>query len=60
MDTEQSLIKLAMNQGLYAVLFVVLLFYLLKESAKREASYQEVIKQMTDSISAKIDQLIKK
>ncbi|HOV79349.1 MAG TPA: BhlA/UviB family holin-like peptide [Bacillota bacterium] len=33
---EQEIIKLAASQGLWAVLFVALLFYVLKENAKRE------------------------
>lgn len=33
---EQEVVKMAVSQGLWAVLFVVLLFYVLKENAKRE------------------------
>lgn len=33
---EQEVVKMAVSQGLWAVLFVVLLFYVLKENTKRE------------------------
>lgn len=33
---EAEVLKMAASQGLWAVLFVALLFYVLKENAKRE------------------------
>lgn len=33
---EQEIIRLAASQGLWSVLFVALLFYVLRENAKRE------------------------
>lgn len=33
---DQEIIKLALSQGIFAVLFVWLLFYVLKENSKRE------------------------
>jgi preprotein translocase subunit YajC len=35
--------SLAISNGIFAVLFVLLLFYQLKDSAKREKKYQDTI-----------------
>jgi len=48
---ESEVIKLATSQGFYAVLFVVLLFYVLRENAKRESQYQKTI----DTLAQKLD-----
>ncbi|TDT63435.1 BhlA/UviB family holin-like peptide [Fonticella tunisiensis] len=45
---ESEVIKLAMSQGLWAVLFVVLLFYVLKENSKRESELRAIIDKLTD------------
>ncbi len=45
---QQEIIKLAASQGLWAVLFVVLLFWVLRENAKREADYRTLLFEMTD------------
>jgi len=45
---ENEVIKLAMSQGLWAVLFVVLLFYVLKENSKRESELRAIIDKLTD------------
>lgn len=39
----EEIMGLAISNGLFAVLFVFLLFYVLKDSAKRERKYQETI-----------------
>lgn len=39
-----------MQQGIWAVLFVTLLFFVLNENSKRESKYQEMISQLTDKI----------
>ena len=45
---ESEILKMALTYGLFAVLFVYLLFYVLKENGKREAKYQEIISNLTD------------
>lgn len=51
--TDQ-IFKLALQNGIFAVLFVFLFFYVLKENAKREAKYQEIIKKLSTIIEDKI------
>jgi hypothetical protein len=48
---SEEIIKLAANQGLWAVLAVVLLFYVLKQNEKREMGYQNTIKENQSIIS---------
>jgi preprotein translocase subunit YajC len=45
---EQEVMKMAASQGLWAVLFVALLFWVLKENAKREENYQKLLQDLTD------------
>ena len=44
---EQEIIKVAATQGLWALLFVVLLFWVLRENAKREDNYQQLLLDLT-------------
>lgn len=39
----EEIMGLAISNGLFAVLFVFLLFYILKDSSKREKKYQDTI-----------------
>lgn len=48
MGVEQEVIKIAATQGLWAVLFVALLFWVLRENAKREGSYQKLLSELTE------------
>lgn len=64
---ENEIIKLALSQGLWAVLFVSLLFYVLKTNEKRETQYQNIIEKLSSTISGeilnikgKIDELVDK
>lgn len=57
----EEIVKLAANQGLWAVLAVVLLFYVLKQNEKRETGYQTTIREnqtiigkLSDTINLKI------
>ena len=43
---EEGILKLAMTQGLWAVLFVALLFYVLRNNEKREERLLECLEQM--------------
>ena len=45
---EQEILKVAMSQGLWAVLFVALLFYVLRENSTREQKYQDIIQKFTE------------
>ena len=47
---EQEIIKLAASQGLWAVLFVALLFWVLRENAKREGNYQQLLQELTSKL----------
>jgi hypothetical protein len=44
---EQEIIKVAATQGLWALLFVALLFWVLRENAKREDNYQQLLQDLT-------------
>ena len=48
---ESEVLKMAASQGLWAVLFVLLLFYILKENSKREAKYQEIISDLSSNLN---------
>ncbi|AZV56087.1 BhlA/UviB family holin-like peptide [Clostridium sp. AWRP] len=55
---ENEILKIAVNQGLWAVLFVVLLFYILKKqeerdkkAEEREERYQDIISKLTDKFN---------
>lgn len=53
----QDIVDLAVKNGLWAVLFLCLLIYVLKDSKVRENKYQETIKDL--SISLKVVNEIK-
>lgn len=44
---EQELIKYTATQGVFAALFVYLLFYVLKTNSKREENYQGIIQDLS-------------
>ena len=46
----QSIVDLAIKNGLFAVLFLGLLIYVLKDSKSRENRYQQTIKDLTVSL----------
>lgn len=45
---EQTIISSAATQGLWALLFVMLLFYVLRTNEKRELRLQDIINKLTD------------
>ena len=47
---ENEVLQLAASQGLWAMLFVCLLFYVLKENSKREQSFQDIILALTEKL----------
>lgn len=56
---EQEIVKYVITQGVFAVLFVYLLFYLLKENSKREEKYQNIIEELSRNFSG-IEEVDKK
>ena len=64
MDFWSELLKSIISYGVFAMLFVFLFFYQLKDSAKREESYRETIEALTESLGVmkelkeQIDQLV--
>ena len=46
----EEILNLALNNGLWAVLFLILLVYVLKDSKAREAKYQETIETLAESL----------
>lgn len=55
---ENEMIKLAMSQGIWAVISVSLLFYILKNQEKRDEKQEEREKNYQDIISKMSDKLI--
>lgn len=47
MSFWDELIKIVISYGVFAVLFVFLFFYQLKDSARREKEYQKTICELT-------------
>ncbi len=45
---ESEIIKMVVSYGIFAVLFIYLFFYMLKDSKVREVKYQEIITSLTD------------
>lgn len=62
----EQIIATAVKSGLWAVLFVALLAYVLQDSRKREAKYQKTIETLTErleivvEIKEKVDKLSRK
>lgn len=48
---EQEIVKMVVSYGIFAMLFVYLFFYMLKDSKAREVKYQEMIDKITDKFS---------
>jgi len=55
---ENEMMKLAMSQGIWAVVSVSLLFYILKNQEKRDEKQEEREKNYQDIISKMSDKLI--
>lgn len=47
----QEILDLAVKNGLWAVLFLALLIYVLKDSSNREKKYQQTIKDLTEHLN---------
>ncbi len=53
MDNE--ILLMIAKSGVFAVLFVLLLFYVLKDSRYREQNYQKVVNTLTKELGAVMD-----
>lgn len=47
MDIWNEIISIVVSNGVFAILFVWLFYYQLKDSSKREIKYQQTIEQLT-------------
>ena len=52
MDFWSELVKIVVSNGIFAVLFVYLLLYILKDSQKRENAYRKTIDDLAEHVSA--------
>lgn len=50
MDIWNEIISIVISNGVFAILFVCLFCYQLKDSAKREVKYQQTIEQLSASL----------
>ncbi len=48
---ENEIVKMVASQGVFAIFFAYLLFYVLKENSKRESKYQELLSTLTDKFN---------
>lgn len=47
MDIWNDVLSIVVSNGIFAILFVYLFWYQLRDSAKREVKYQQTIEQLT-------------
>ena len=58
MDTAlQSILEVALQQGIWAALYIYLFFRMLRENAQREAKYQGMIEDLSHNIQTGIDNI---
>lgn len=50
MEIWNEIISIVVSNGVFAILFVCLFMYQLKDSAKRETKYQETIEKLTENL----------
>ncbi len=50
MDVWNDIISIIVSNGVFAILFVFLFLFQLKDSAKREANYQQTIRKLSDNL----------
>lgn len=50
MEIWKEIISIVVSNGVFAILFVWLFMYQLKDSAKRETKYQETIEKLTENL----------
>lgn len=52
-----SILETALEQGIWAALYIYLFFRMLKENSDREAQYQQTIKDLTNNVQNGIDSI---
>lgn len=58
MDTSlQSIIEIALRQGIWAALYIYLFFHMLKENAEREKQYQLIISNLGNIIKKELEDI---
>ena len=58
MDTSlEGILEVALQQGIWAALYIYLFFRMLKESAAREAKYQSMIEAQSGNIQKGIEDI---
>lgn len=50
MDFWEEFLRVVVSNGIFAILFVFLFFWQLKDSEKREEAYRETIAQLTEHL----------
>lgn len=49
---NNDVLLMVAKSGVFAVLFVILLFYVLKDSRNREQNYQKIVNKLTTELNA--------
>ena len=58
MDTAlESILEVALQQGIWAALYIYLFFRMLRENAQREEKYQQMIDTLSQNIQTGIDNI---
>ena len=58
MDTAlKGILEVALQQGIWAALYIYLFFRMLKENAQREEKYQGMIEELSQNIQPGIDNI---
>ena len=52
-----NILQVALQQGIWAALYIYLFFRMLKENAERETKYQSIIDTLSGSILKEIDSI---
>lgn len=55
--TLQTILEAALQQGIWAALYIYLFFRMLKENATREERYQAMIDHLSNDIASGIDNI---
>ena len=56
-ESLSKILKLALEQGIWAALYLYLFFRMLKENRERETRYQTTIEQLSGSIASGIEKI---
>ena len=56
-ESLSKILQLALEQGIWAALYLYLFFRMLKENRERETRYQTTIEQLSSSIASGIEKI---